>query len=306
MIADAQALTDNAEYPEKVRQNIMQVALDYLACGLDPEKSCIFIQSMVPELTELTFYYMNLVTVSRVQRNPTVKAEIQQRNFEASIPVGFFCYPISQAADITAFGATVVPVGEDQAPMLEQTREIVRKFNDVYGQTLVEPEIVLPTNRACLRLPGIDGKAKMSKSLGNCIYLADSPEEIHKKVMSMFTDPDHIRVEDPGKVEGNTVFTYLDAFAKPEHFAEFLPEYSNLDQLKAHYRKGGLGDVKIKKFLSKVLQSELKPIYERRLEWANRIPEVKEILRAGCIKAEKTAAETLSSVRKAMQIDYFN
>lgn len=306
MIADAQALTDNAEHPEKVRSNVLEVALDYLACGIDPEKSTIFIQSTVPELTELTFYYMNLVTLSRLQRNPTVKSEIKMRDFENSIPVGFLCYPISQAADITAFKATTVPVGEDQAPMLEQCREIVHKFNSVYGETLIEPEMVLPENADCRRLPGIDGKAKMSKSLGNCIYLADSPEEIHKKVMSMFTDPDHIRVEDPGKVEGNTVFTYLDAFAQPEHFAEFLPEYSNLDQLKAHYRKGGLGDVKIKKFLSKVLQSELKPIYERRLEWANRIPEVKEILRAGCIKAEKTAAETLSSVRKAMQIDYFN
>lgn len=306
MIADAQALTDNADNPAKVRDNIMEVALDYLSVGIDPAKSHIFIQSYVTELTELTFYYQNLVTVSRLQRNPTVKAEIQMRNFEASIPVGFFNYPISQAADITAFHATTVPVGEDQMPMLEQTKEIVHKFNAVYGETLTDPQILLPDNKACLRLPGTDGKAKMSKSLGNCIYLSDSPEEIHKKVMSMFTDPDHIRVEDPGKVEGNTVFTYLDAFVKDEHFAEFLPEYNNLDELKAHYRKGGLGDVKIKKFLSKVLQSELKPIYERRLDWANRISEVKGILKAGCVKAEKTAAGTLASVRKAMQIDYFD
>ena len=243
MIADAQALTDNAEHPEKVRDNIIQVALDYLSCGLDPEKSTIFIQSMVPELTELSFYYMNLVTVSRLQRNPTVKSEIQMRNFEASIPVGFFCYPISQAADITAFKATTVPVGEDQMPMLEQCREIVHKFNSVYGETLVEPQILLPQNQACLRLPGIDGKAKMSKSLGNCIYLSDEPEDIRKKIMSMFTDPNHLRVEDPGKVEGNPVFIYLDAFSRPEHFAEFLPDYNNLDELKDHYRRGGLGDV---------------------------------------------------------------
>lgn len=305
MIADAQALTDNAEYPEKVRQNIMQVALDYLACGLDPEKSCIFIQSMVPELTELTFYYMNLVTVSRVQRNPTVKAEIQQRNFEASIPVGFFCYPISQAADITAFGATVVPVGEDQAPMLEQTREIVRKFNDVYGQTLVEPEIVLPTNRACLRLPGIDGKAKMSKSLGNCIYLSDEPEDIRKKIMSMFTDPTHLRKEDPGHTEGNPVFIYLDAFCRDEYFARFLPAHGSLEELKEHYRRGGLGDVTVKRFLNNVMQEELRPIRERRKEWEGRLPEVYEILRAGSERAEKTAAQTLRNVRRAMRIDYF-
>ena len=255
MIADAQALTDNAEHPEKVRQNILQVALDYLACGIDPEKSTIFIQSMVPELTELTFYYMNLVTVSRVQRNPTVKSEIQQRGFETSIPVGFFCYPISQAADITAFGATTVPVGEDQMPMLEQCKEIVHKFNSVYGDTLVDPQILLPSNKACLRLPGIDGKAKMSKSLGNCIYLSDESEDVRKKIMSMFTDPNHLRVEDPGQVEGNPVFTYLDAFCRPEHFAEFLPDYANLDELKAHYQRGGLGDVKVKKFLNNVMQA---------------------------------------------------
>lgn len=274
MIADAQALTDNAEHPEKVRQNIMQVALDYLACGLDPDKSTIFIQSMLPELTELTFYYMNLVTVSRVQRNPTVKAEIKQRNFETSIPVGFFCYPISQAADITAFRATAVPAGEDQEPMLEQCREIVRKFNEVYGETLVEPQIVLPSNEACLRLPGIDGKAKMSKSLGNCIYLSDEPDEIKTKVMSMFTDPTHLRKDDPGHTEGNPVFSYLDAFSKPEHFTEFLPEYSDLEELKEHYRRGGLGDMKVKKFLNNVMQAELGPIRERRKIWEQRLPEV--------------------------------
>lgn len=305
MIADAQALTDNAEHPEKVRQNIMQVALDYLACGIDPEKSCIFIQSMVPELTELTFYYMNLVTVSRVQRNPTVKAEIKQRNFEASIPVGFFCYPISQAADITAFHATAVPAGEDQEPMLEQTREIVRHFNDIYGQTLTEPEIILPSNEACLRLPGIDGKAKMSKSLGNCIYLSDEPEEIKTKIMSMFTDPTHLRKDDPGHTEGNPVFIYLDAFCRPEHFAEFLPEYGSLEELKAHYRRGGLGDVTVKKFLNNVMQAELSPIRQRRKEWEQRLPEVYEILRTGSEKAERTAAETLKAVRAAMKIDYF-
>lgn len=306
MIADAQALTDNAEHPEKVRQNIIQVALDYLACGIDPAKSTIFIQSMVPELTELTFYYMNLVTVARVQRNPTVKAEIQMRNFEASIPVGFFCYPISQAADITAFRATHVPVGEDQMPMIEQCKEIVHKFNSVYGETLTEPEIVLPTNQACLRLPGIDGKAKMSKSLGNCIYLSDESDEIKKKVMSMFTDPNHLRVEDPGKVEGNPVFIYLDAFSKPEHFAEYLPDYQNLDELKAHYTRGGLGDVKVKKFLNNVLQEELAPIRERRKMWEQRIPDVYDILKAGTEVAEKKAAETLHDVRAAMQINYFD
>ena len=306
MIADAQALTDNAEHPEKVRQNIMQVALDYLACGIDPEKSCIFIQSMVPELTELTFYYMNLVTVSRVQRNPTVKAEIKQRNFEASIPVGFFCYPISQAADITAFHATAVPAGEDQEPMLEQTREIVRKFNEIYGDTLTEPEIVLPSNAACFRLPGIDGKAKMSKSLGNCIYLSDEPEEIKTKIMSMFTDPAHLRKEDPGHTEGNPVFIYLDAFCRPEHFTEFLPDYKNLDELKTHYQKGGLGDVTVKKFLNNVMQKELAPIRERRKAWEQRLPEVYDILRLGSQKAEQTAAQTLHTVRSAMKIDYFN
>ena len=305
MIADAQALTDNAEHPEKVRSNILQVALDYLACGLDPEKSTIFIQSMVPELTELTFYYMNLVTVSRVQRNPTVKAEIQQRNFEASIPVGFFCYPISQAADITAFRATAVPVGEDQLPMLEQCREIVRHFNAIYGDTLTEPEIILPKNQACLRLPGIDGKAKMSKSLGNCIYLSDEPDEIKTKIMSMFTDPTHLRREDPGHTEGNPVFIYLDAFCRPEHFAEFLPDYSGLDELKAHYQRGGLGDVTVKKFLNNVLQSELAPIRERRRQWEQRLPEVCELLRLGSAAAEKKAAETLRDVRRAMRIDYF-
>lgn len=306
MIADAQALTDNAEHPEKVRRNIMQVALDYLACGIDPEKSCIFIQSMVPELTELTFYYMNLVTVSRVQRNPTVKAEIKQRNFEASIPVGFFCYPISQAADITAFQATAVPVGEDQEPMLEQAREIVRKFNEIYGETLTEPEIILPSNQACLRLPGIDGKAKMSKSLGNCIYLSDEPDEIKTKIMSMFTDPTHLRKDDPGHTEGNPVFIYLDAFCRPEHFAEFLPDYQNLDELKAHYRRGGLGDVTVKKFLNNVVQAELAPIRQRRKEWEQRLPEVYEILRAGSEKAEQTAGQTLRAVRAAMKIDYFD
>lgn len=305
MIADAQALTDNAEHPEKVRQNIIQVALDYLACGIDPNKSTIFIQSMVPELTELTFYYMNLVTVSRVQRNPTVKAEIVQRNFEASIPVGFFCYPISQAADITAFGATHVPVGEDQMPMLEQCKEIVHKFNTVYGETLTDPQIVLPSNKACLRLPGIDGKAKMSKSLGNCIYLSDEADVVKKKIMSMFTDPNHLRVEDPGKVDGNPVFIYLEAFSRPEHFEEFLPDYKNLEELEDHYRRGGLGDVKVKKFLNNVMQAELTPIRERRKEWEARIPDVYDILKAGSAVAEKRAAETMTAVKKAMQIDYF-
>ena len=304
MIADAQALTDNAEHPEKVRQNIMQVALDYLACGLDPEKATIFIQSMIPELTELTFYYMNLVTVSRVQRNPTVKAEIQMRNFEASIPVGFFCYPISQAADITAFRATHVPVGEDQMPMIEQCKEIVHKFNTVYGETLTDPKIVLPENSACLRLPGIDGKAKMSKSLGNCIYLAEEPEDIKKKVMSMFTDPNHLRVEDPGQVEGNPVFIYLDAFSKPDYFAEFLPEYSGMDELKEHYTRGGLGDVKVKKFLNNVLQAELAPIRERRKMWEQKLPDVYDILKAGSKKARETAGKTLEDVRRSMKIDY--
>ena len=306
MIADAQALTDNAEHPERVRQNIMKVALDYLAVGIDPEKANIFIQSMVPQLTELTFYYMNLVTVSRVQRNPTVKAEIQMRNFEASIPVGFFCYPISQAADITAFNATAVPVGEDQEPMLEQCREIVHKFNTIYGETLTMPQIVLPSNNACMRLPGTDGKAKMSKSLGNCIYLADDEKTVRTKIMSMFTDPDHIRIEDPGKLEGNTVFTYLDAFCTDEHFAEFLPEYSNLDELKAHYTRGGLGDVKVKKFLNNVMQSILGPMRERRAYWEARKPEVYEILKKGSEVAERKAAETLADVRAAMKINYFD
>ena len=306
MIADAQALTDNAEHPEKVRHNILQVALDYLACGLDPEKSNIFIQSMVPELTELTFYYMNLVTVARVQRNPTVKSEIQMRNFEASIPVGFFCYPISQAADITAFRATAVPVGEDQLPMLEQCKEIVHKFNTVYGETLTEPEIVLPSNKACLRLPGIDGKAKMSKSLGNCIYLSDEADEVKKKVMSMFTDPNHLRVQDPGNVDGNPVFIYLDAFCKPEYFPEFLPDYQNLDELKDHYKRGGLGDVKVKKFLNNVLQAELGPIRERRKMWEQRIPDVYDILREGSKVAEAKAAETLRDVKASMKINYFD
>ena len=305
MIADAQALTDNAEHPETVRQNILQVALDYLACGLDPEKSNIFIQSMVPELTELTFYYMNLVTVARVQRNPTVKSEIKQRNFEASIPVGFFCYPISQAADITAFRATHVPVGEDQLPMLEQCKAIVHKFNTVYGETLTEPEIVLSSNKACLRLPGIDGKAKMSKSLGNCIYLSDEEDVVKKKIMSMFTDPNHLRVQDPGRVEGNPVFIYLDAFSRPEHFEEFLPEYQNLDELKAHYQRGGLGDVKVKKFLNNVMQAELGPIRERRKMWEQRTADVFDILKAGTEVAREKAAATLHDVRSSMRINYF-
>ena len=305
MIADAQALTDNAEHPEKVRQNIMQVALDYLSCGIDPEKSTIFIQSMVPQLTELSFYYMNLVTVSRLQRNPTVKSEIQMRNFEASIPVGFFCYPISQAADITAFGATAVPVGEDQMPMIEQCREIVHKFNAVYGETLTEPQIILPENASCCRLPGIDGKAKMSKSLGNCIYLSDEPKEIERKVMSMFTDPNHIKVSDPGRVEGNPVFLYLDAFCEPEDFSQFLPEYSSLQELKEHYQRGGLGDIKVKRFLSQVLQSRLQPIYQRRKEWEQRLPEVYEMLYQGSMAARERAEQTLEAVRHAMKIDYF-
>lgn len=305
MIADAQALTDNAENPQKVRENIIEVALDYLGCGIDPEKSTIFIQSMIPELTELTFYYMNLVTVSRLQRNPTVKTEIKMRNFEANIPVGFFTYPISQAADITAFKATHVPVGEDQKPMLEQCREIVHKFNKVYGEALVEPKIVLPRNSACLRLPGIDGKAKMSKSLGNCIYLSDEPEVIKKKIMSMFTDPNHLKIEDPGDTENNPAFIYLDAFSKQEHFEEFLPEYANLDELKAHYQRGGLGDVKVKKFLNNVMQTELKPIRERRKEWEQKIPEVYEILKTGSEEAKQVAQQTLHDVRKAMKINYF-
>lgn len=305
MIADAQALTDNAENPQKVRDNIIEVALDYLACGIDPEKSTILIQSMIPELTELTFYYMNLVTVARVQRNPTVKTEIKMRNFEMNIPVGFFVYPISQAADITAFGATTVPAGEDQKPMLEQCREIVHRFNSIYGETLVEPNIMLPQNSACLRLPGLDGKAKMSKSLGNCIYLSDEPEEIKKKVMSMYTDPNHLRVEDPGDTENNPVFIYLDAFCKDEDFAEFLPEYKNLDELKAHYKRGGLGDVKVKKFLNNVIQKELAPIRERRKMWEQKTPEVYEILHKGCLEAKEVAAKTLENVKRAMKINYF-
>lgn len=305
MIADAQALTDNAEQPEKVRQNIVEVALDYLSCGLDPEKSTLLIQSQIPELCELSFYYMNLVTVSRLQRNPTVKSEIQMRNFEASIPVGFFTYPISQAADITAFKATTVPVGEDQLPMIEQCREIVRKFNSIYAEVLVEPEALIPQNAACLRLPGIDGKAKMSKSLGNCIYLADTPDDIRTKVMSMYTDPDHISVKDPGKVEGNTVFTYLDAFCNEEDFAQFLPDYANLDELKAHYRRGGLGDVKVKKFLLNVLMERLEPIQKRRKEYEKDIPGIYEILKKGSDTARETAAQTLSEVKRAMRINYF-
>ena len=306
MIADAQALTDNIENPEKVRQNIIEVALDYLSCGLDPAKSNILIQSQIPELCELTFYYMDLVTVARLQRNPTVKSEIQMRNFEASIPVGFFTYPISQAADITAFKATTVPVGEDQLPMIEQTREIVRKFNSVYDEVLVEPSALISTNQACLRLPGIDGKAKMSKSLGNCIYLSDSEADVKKKIMSMYTDPEHLLVSDPGHLEGNTVFTYLDAFCKPEHFERYLPDYANLDELKAHYTRGGLGDVKVKKFLNNISQEELEPIRKRRKEYEKDIPEVYNILRKGTEAAREVAAQTLSEVKSAMKINYFD
>ena len=305
MIADAQALTDNADNPGKVRENIIEVALDYLSVGIDPSVSNIFIQSQIPQLTELTFYYMNLVTVSRLQRNPTVKAEIQMRNFETSIPVGFFTYPISQAADITAFKATAVPVGEDQEPMIEQTREIVRKFNSVYGEVLVEPEIVLPDNKACLRLPGTDGKAKMSKSLGNCIYLSDTEADVKTTVMNMFTDPDHLKVTDPGKVDGNPVFTYLDAFCKDEYFAQYCPDYACLDEMKAHYKRGGLGDVKVKKFLLAVLNEELAPIRARRAEYESRLSDVYDILKAGTAVAEKKAAETLAEVKSAMKIDYF-
>ena len=307
MIADAQALTDNADNPEKVRQNVLEVALDYLACGLDPAKSTIFVQSQIPQLCELTCYYMNLVTVSRLQRNPTVKAEIQQRNFEASIPVGFFAYPISQASDITAFKATTVPVGEDQEPMLEQTREIVRRFNMTYNtETLVEPEILLPKNKACLRLPGTDGKAKMSKSIGNCIYLSDEADVVKQKVMNMYTDPNHIKVSDPGRIEGNTVFTYLDAFCKEDDFAKYLPDYANLDELKAHYQRGGLGDVKVKKFLNAVLQEELEPIRNRRKEYQKDIAAVYQMLKDGCEKARQTAAQTLHEVKDAMKINYFD
>lgn len=306
MIADAQALTDNADNPEKVRQNIIEVALDYLSVGLDPTKSTIFIQSQVAELCELAFYYMNLVTVSRLQRNPTVKTEIKLRNFEANIPVGFFCYPISQAADITAFKATTVPVGEDQAPMIEQTREIVNRFNHIYGETLVEPNILLPDNAACLRLPGTDGKAKMSKSLGNCIYLSDSEADVQKKVKSMFTDPTHLKVSDPGKLEGNAVFTYLDAFSRDEHFAEFLPEYANLQELKDHYTRGGLGDMKVKMFLNSILQEELNPIRARRKELEKDIEEIYRILKKGSDEARQKAAQTLSEVRASMKINYFD
>ena len=306
MIADAQALTDNIENPEKVRQNIIEVALDYLSCGIDPAKSNILIQSQIPELCELTFYYMDLVTVARLQRNPTVKSEIQMRNFEASTPVGFFTYPISQAADITAFKATTVPVGEDQLPMIEQTREIVRKFNSVYDEVLVEPSALISTNQACLRLPGIDGKAKMSKSLGNCIYLSDSEADVKKKIMSMYTDPEHLLVSDPGHLEGNTVFTYLDAFCKPEHFERYLPDYANLDELKAHYTRGGLGDVKVKKFLNNIIQEELEPIRKRRKEYEKDIPEVYNILRKGTEAAREVAAQTLSEVKSAMKINYFD
>lgn len=305
MIADAQALTDNFDNPEKVRANITEVALDYLSVGLDPKVSTIFIQSLIPELTELSFYYMNLVTVSRLQRNPTVKAEIQQKNFEASIPVGFMCYPISQAADITAFKATTVPVGEDQLPMIEQTKEIVHKFNEIYAPVLVEPNALLPQRAACNRLPGTDGKAKMSKSLGNCIYLADSADSIKQKVMSMYTDPLHVQVSDPGHLEGNTVFTYLDAFCRPEHFERYLPDYANLDELKAHYTRGGLGDVKVKRFLNSILQEELEPIRTRREELTKNIDAVSEMLRVSSLKAREVAAQTLSDVRHAMKIDYF-
>ena len=304
--ADGQALTDNIDNPEKVRQNVIEVALDYLAVGLDPAKSTIFIQSQIPELCELTFYYMDMVTVSRLQRNPTVKTEIQMRNFETSIPVGFFTYPISQAADITAFKATTVPAGEDQEPMLEQAREIVRRFNHIYGDTLVEPEILLPDNAACLRLPGTDGKTKMSKSLGNCIYLSDSADEVEKKVKSMYTDPTHIKVSDPGKLEGNTVFTYLDAFCKPEHFGRYLSDYASLDELKAHYTRGGLGDMKVKKFLAAIMQEELDPIRNRRKEFAKDIPAVYDMLKRGCETARETAARTLDEVRRAMKINYFD
>lgn len=305
MIADAQALTDNADNPEKVRQNVIEVALDYLSVGLDPSKTTIFIQTQVPELCELAFYYMNLVTVSRVQRNPTVKTEIKMRNFEQSIPVGFFCYPVSQASDITAFKATVVPVGEDQAPMIELTREIVNRFNHVYGPTLVEPDILLPNNAACMRLPGTDGKAKMSKSLGNCIYLSDTPKEVKKKVNSMYTDPEHLTIDSPGHLEGNAPFIYLDAFCRDEHFAKYLPDYANLDELKAHYTRGGLGDGTVKKLLINILEEELAPIRERRKHFEQNIPEVYEILRAGSEKARETAARTLNEVRNAMRINYF-
>ena len=305
-IADAQALTDNTDNPEKVRQNVVEVALDYLACGLDPEKVTIFIQSQIPELCELAFYFQNLVTVSRLQRNPTVKTEIGMRGFEGSIPVGFFTYPISQAAAIAAFRANVVPVGEDQRPMIEQATEIVRRFNHIYGDTLVEPNIMLPDNQACMRLPGIDGKAKMSKSLGNCIYLSETADEMAKKVKVMYTDPTHLSVNDPGHVEGNTVFTYLDAFCRDEHFGLYLPDYANLDEMKAHYMRGGLGDVKCKKFLEKVLNETLEPIRARRLEFQKDIPAIYDMLRRGCEDARAVAADTLADVRRAMKINYFD
>lgn len=305
-IADAQALTDNIDNPEKVRQNVIEVALDYLACGLDPEKVTLFIQSQIPELCELSFYFMDLVSVSRLQRNPTVKSEIQMRGFESSIPVGFFTYPISQAADITAFRATTVPAGEDQKPMIEQATEIVRRFNYIYGETLVEPAIMLPNNAACLRLPGTDGKAKMSKSLGNCIYLSETADEVQKKVMSMYTDPEHIHVADPGHIEGNTVFTYLDAFCRPEHFERYWNEYANLDEVKAHYQRGGLGDMKVKRFLNNILQEELEPIRARRKEYEKDIPAIYDMLKKGCEEAREVAAQTLADVRSAMKIDYFN
>lgn len=306
MIADAQALTDNHDNPEKIRESIIEVALDYLSVGLNPDKVTIFIQSQVPELTELTFFYMNLVTVSRLERNPTVKSEIKLRDFNTSIPVGFMTYPISQAADITAFKANIVPVGEDQLPMIEQTREIVRSFNNTYKkEVLVEPKAVLPDNEVCLRLPGTDGKAKMSKSLGNCIYLSDKTEDVKKKVMSMYTDPDHIKIEDPGKIEGNCVFTYLDAFCNDEHFTKYLPEYKNLDELKAHYQKGGLGDVKIKKFLFNVIEEVLTPIRKKRKMYENKIEEVYNILEQGSIKAKEKASTTLKEVKEAMKINYF-
>lgn len=305
-IADAQALTDNIDNPEKVRQNVIEVALDYLAAGLDPEKITIFIQSQIPELCELSFYFMDLVSVSRLQRNPTVKTEIGMRGFESSIPVGFFTYPISQAADICAFKATTVPAGEDQKPMIEQATEIARRFNHIYGETLVEPQILLPQNSVCCRLPGTDGKAKMSKSLGNCIYLAETSKEVKQKVMSMYTDPQHIHVEDPGHLEGNTVFTYLDAFCKPEHFAAYWPDYQSLDEVKEHYQRGGLGDMKVKKFLNNILQEELEPIRTRRAEFEKEIPAVYEMLKKGCEEARAVAAETLDEVRCAMKINYFD
>ena len=305
-IADAQALTDNIDNPEKVRQNVIEVALDYLAAGLDPEKITIFIQSQIPELCELTFYFMDLVSVSRLQRNPTVKTEIGMRGFESSIPVGFFTYPISQAADICAFKATTVPAGEDQKPMIEQATEIARRFNHIYGETLVEPQILLPQNAVCCRLPGTDGKAKMSKSLGNCIYLAETSKEVKQKVMSMYTDPQHIHVEDPGHLEGNTVFTYLDALCKPEHFAAYWPDYQSLDEVKEHYQRGGLGDMKVKKFLNNILQEELEPIRTRRAEFEKDIPAVYEMLKKGCEEARAVAAETLDEVRRAMKINYFD